>query len=65
MNRDEFNNQLQALIESAYEDKLSIMNVWGVLSEHIKVAELMLDFEILSKYKNAIKEESDKSTEST
>lgn len=51
MTRNEFNEQLQELIALAYEDHLPIMDVWSVLSEHLKVAGLMLDFEILVNYK--------------
>ena len=52
MTRDEFSNQLQKLVTQAYEEQLSIMDVWGVLSsEQAKLAELMLDIEIVRQYK--------------
>ena len=51
MTRDEFSDQLQKLVTQANEEHLSLMHLWSVLSEQAKLAELMLDIEIVRQYK--------------
>lgn len=51
MTRDEFSDQLQKLVTQANEEHLSLMLLWSVLSEQVKLAELMLDIEIVRQYK--------------
>ncbi len=59
MTRNAFSDQLQNLVTQAYEEQLSMMDVWGVLSEQFKVVELMLDMEIVTQYKKARDEKND------
>jgi|GEM_PF-6469580 len=59
MTRDEFVGQLQELVSQAYEEKLPMMHLWGVLSEQFKLVELMLDMEIVTQYKKARDEKND------
>jgi hypothetical protein len=59
MTRDEFSDQLQALVSHAYEEKLPMLHLWSVLSEQFKLVELMLDMEIVTQYKKARDEKND------